>query len=560
MTPPARKDGMRVMFIDMIVEFIDPMQIELLSALARERCNCSTFLSIEQEHDLEADLKRVRPNIVALSAKTGGYPTTLRYARMAKRLLPNVITIVGGPHTTFDQSLIEYDEVDIVIAGEADDAWVEVLNRLQSGKSIDDVHNVFTKSNWKSRFKNATPTDRYQHLANRLEDLDKLPFLDREIVYSRVPHIARFPMRSYMTSRGCPYQCTYCFEPKYNEMYRGKGHPYQRYSPERVVEELRYMIERYPTQFIKFYDDIFWIHRTLAEEPWLERFAKLYEKEIKLPFFLLTRCNILTEDHLKILKPAGLHSLTMSIEAGNDYVRNEVIKRHMSREDILRAFNLCYDYGVKTFANSILAIPVVPEELKRMGKSNIDLDIESLDINVKSKVTFGEFTIIHPYAGCHFSEYVEDHGWFSQKDDFQKLHHSYQSWSPLNCFTPEEKAMQVNLASLGTVCLAAPWTYNLIVKYLIKVKWRWVQEYIYHPLYFIAKGYLMMFKIYPMKMGWTNFFHMALRAWRNEVNKRSPGKNLYDESEYVPMQASEGMAAGKKDEAAVKAAKEKTIC
>ncbi len=120
--------------------------------------------------------------------------------------------------------------------------------------------------------------------------------------------------------------------------------------------------------------------------------------------------------------------------------------------------------------------------------------------------------------------------------------------------------MQVNLASLGTVCLAAPWTYNLIVKYLIKVKWRWVQEYIYHPLYFIAKGYLMMFKIYPMKMGWTNFFHMALRAWKNEVNKRSPGKNLYDEPEYVPIQASEGMAAGKSDEAAVKAAKEKTIC
>jgi len=525
--------SMRVMFIEMIVEFIDPMQIELLSALARERAGCTTYFSVEQEHNIAEDLKRIRPHIVALSAKTGGYTTTLRYARLAKKLVPGVLIVVGGPHCTFDQTLIEYNEVDFVVAGEGDDAWVELLQNIASGKSVDDIKNVFTKNNWFSRFKNVTQIERYQHMSDRLEDLDKLPFLDREVVYTRVPHLAKFPMRSYMTSRGCPYQCTYCFEPKFNQMYRGKGHPYQRYSPERVVEELRYLIERYPTQFIKFYDDIFWIRKTVEEEPWLEQFAKLYQKEIKLPFFLLTRCNILTEDHLKLLKPAGLHSMTMSIEAGNDYVRNEVIKRHMTREDILRAFDLCYQYDVKTFANSILAIPVRPEILKQMGKSNIELDIESLDINVRSHVTFGEFTIIHPYAGCEFSEYVEENGWFSQKDDFKKLHHSYQSWSPLNCFTQEEKAQQVNLASLGTVCLAVPWSRNMIVNVLIKVKWRWVQEYIYHPLYFLAKGYLMMFKIYPMNLGLLNFWHMAVRAWKNEVNKRSPGKNLYDEPEIV---------------------------
>jgi len=539
---PKLHRSLRVHFIEMIVEFIDPMQIELLSALARERCGASTFFSVEDEHDVAADLRRVRPHVVALSAKTGGYTTTLRYARLAKKIDPSIITVIGGPHITFDQSLIEFDEVDAVIAGEADDAWVELLNNLSAGRGIDDIKNVFTKNNWYAKWKNADPIERYQHLSDRIEDLDKLPFLDREIVYTRVPHLARFPMRSYMSSRGCPYQCTYCFEPKYNQTYRGKGHPYQRYSPERVVEELKYMTERYPTQFIKFYDDIFWIRKSLAEEPWLEQFAKLYEKEIKLPFFILTRCNILTEEHMKLLKPAGLHSMTMSIEAGNDYVRNEVIKRHMSKEDILRAFDLCYKYDVKTFANTILAIPVRPEILKEMGKTNIELDVESLDINVKAKVTFGEFTIIHPYAGCEFSEYVEKNGWFSQKDDFKKLHHSYQSWSPLSCFTPEEKAIQVNISSLGTVCLAIPWARNFIVNYLIKVQWKWVQEYIYHPLYFIAKGYLMIFKIYPVNMGVKNFLAMAFRAWRNEVNKRSPGKNLYEDDTLVK---TEGKAPAK---------------
>lgn len=519
---------MRIMFIEMMVEFIDPMHVELLSALARERAGCTTYFSVEQEHDVLADLKRINPHVVALSAKTGGYPTTLKYARWAKKNNPNTIVVVGGPHCTFDQSLIEYDEVDVVVAGEGDDAWVDLLKNIMAGKSIDNINNIFTKSNWNSKFKNASQMERWHHMSDRLSDLDKLPYLDREIVYTRVPHIARFPMRSFMTSRGCVYQCTYCFEPKYNEMYRGKGHPYQRYSPERVVEELRYTIERYPTQFIKFYDDIFWIHKHLDQEPWLIEFAKLYGKYIKLPFFLLTRCNILTEDHLKILKPAGLHSLTMSIEAGNDYVRNEVIKRHMSREDIIRSFHLCDKYGIKTFANTILAIPVRPDILKAQNKTAIDLDIESVFINVEAKVTFGEFTIIYPYAGCHFSEYVEENKWFDKKD-FEKLHHSYQSWSPLNCFTKEEKIQQLNLSSLGTVCLVLPWLTPWVMKYFMKVKWEWVQKYIYHSLYFIAKGYLMMFKIYPMSLGVVNFWHMALRAWKNEVNKRSPGENLYDD-------------------------------
>jgi len=529
------RTGMRVMFIEMMVEFIDPMQVELLSALAK-REGCKTFFAVEQDCNLKEEVRNVMPDIVALSAKTGGYTTTtLPYARLAKKINPQVIVIVGGPHVTFDQSLIEHEEIDIVIAGEADQAWMEVLQALANGRSVNHLRNVFTKSNWYHRFKKMQPQERSLHLVNRMEtpDLDALPYLDRKLVYDKVPHLAKFPMRSFMTSRGCPYECTYCFEPKFNEIYEGKGKQHQRYSPERVIAELKDMIGRYPTQFIKFYDDIFWIYPKLEQDPWLIKFAELYRKEIHLPFFLLTRCNILTEDHLKLLKPAGLHSMTMSIEAGNEYVRSDVIKRHMNKDQILNAFDLCYKYGVKTFANTILGIPVHPDKLKELGKTNIELDIESLRINVRCRATFSEYTIIYPYAGTPFNDYVEEHGWMS-KDTSDKLHHSYQSWSPLNCFTPEEKIQQVNLSSLGTVCNVVPWAESLVVNYLIKVKWAWVQRWIYHPLYFLSKGYLMMFKIYPMKLGLLNFWYLGVRAWKNEISKRSPGKNLYQSMEKQP--------------------------
>jgi len=68
--------------------------------------------------------------------------------------------------------------------------------------------------------------------------LDDLPFYDRELVY-RKTHLERFPLRSFMSSRGCPYQCTYCFEPKFNVMYAGKGPIFNRYSVARLCAELK---------------------------------------------------------------------------------------------------------------------------------------------------------------------------------------------------------------------------------------------------------------------------------------------------------------------------------
>ncbi|MDI6760939.1 MAG: hypothetical protein QMD05_08930, partial [Candidatus Brocadiaceae bacterium] len=72
-----------------------------------------------------------------------------------------------------------------------------------------------------------------------------------------------------------------------------------------------------PTQVIKFYDDIF----ALREDEWLEEFSEKYPKEVGLPFHCLVRADILTEGMLLKLKKAGIQSISMSIEAGNEFVR-----------------------------------------------------------------------------------------------------------------------------------------------------------------------------------------------------------------------------------------------
>lgn len=509
---------LKILFVERIVEYIDPMHIQLLSALARREGHTTYFTSL-RDHSLEEDLRRVKPDIVALSAKTGEHIIQLKAAAAVKEFSRNIFTIMGGPHCTFFPEIAENENLDAVGSGECDEAWPRFLRTFAAGGDINNVKNIFTKENWYRLFRNDR-NRRTNWLAGRAQNLDALPFFDRELVYNRLPHLRDFPMRSFMSSRGCPFECAYCFEPETNVINTGLGPIHIRYSVRRLCEELKEMKERWPTQFVKFYDDMFFVRRVI--DPWLEEFAEVYPREVGLPFFCLTRCNVLTEDILKLLIKAGLHSMTMSIEAGNDYVRNRIIKRHMTGEEILYAFGLCQKYGVVTFANTILGIPVRPEVMVEQGKTAIDYDVESLDLNLQCKVTFGEFTTIYPYPGCDFARYVVENGWFSP-DDFDRLHTSYQSESPLNCFTDREKLMQRNLALLGTICLAFPWTRNLVVNHLI----RYHLTQLYFVLYYLVKGYLNIFKVYPMRFTLLNFLRNLWRSFRIEIVKQSPGRRLY---------------------------------
>jgi len=508
----------KILFVQRIVEFIDPMNVQLLSALAKREGH-QTYLTILEEDDFEADLKRIKPDLVALSAITGEQAFMLEAATVAKKYSQNIGTILGGAYTTFYPDIIEAEPLDAIGVGECDDAWVDFLRAYEAGHRFDSIPNIYTKHNWFERWKVASSAERGASLRNRVTFLDDLPFLDRGLVYDKC-ELGNFPMRTIMSSRGCPFKCTYCFEPKFNQLYKGKGPIYNRYSPQRLCEELSELKRRWPTQFIKFYDDMFVVNRKVDD--WLAEFVEIYPKKVGLPFFCLTRCDVLTEENLLALKKAGLHSITMSIEHGNEYIRNKIIRRTMSQEQIEEAFALCEREGIKTFANTILAVPVTKEVMAAHGKKTaIEYDIESLDLNLRCKVTFGEFSPIYPYPGTDLYEYVRKNGFFD--NDFDSLHFSYQSQSPMNCFTESEKLMQNNLSLLGTVCLLFPRMRNLIVNHLI----RYPLTKLYFLLYFLAKGYLMTFKIYPIRLSVASLLRTVMRSTRIEFRKHAPGKRLY---------------------------------
>ncbi|MEK6791999.1 MAG: radical SAM protein [Deltaproteobacteria bacterium] len=460
---------MKILFIIKDVEYIDPMGIMLLSALAKKKGH-TTDVCVLSDGAMMDKLGSFKPDLVAFSAKTGEHKYYIAANSAIKQFDKSIVTIMGGPHATFFPELIEKHPFDALCLGEGDDAWPEFLDALEKKTSIDNIPNIVTKNNF---HKGAPPEVRQKRAS-----LDDLPFLDRALFYNTT-RLGRFPMRSFMVSRGCPYKCTYCFNHKYNMFYKGKGALGARMSVDRIIAELKDLKKNWPTQFIKFYDDIF----IFKDDEWLDEFSEKYAKEIGLPFHCLMRANLLTESILLKLKKAGLASMSLSIESGNDHVRNDVLKRNMSKETMTTAFDLCARHGVPTFSNTIFAIP----------GTTLKEDIESLDLNLRCRVTLGEFPIFFPYPETELTMYAIKTGSFD--GNFDKLHMSYQSTSPLTCFTDKEKLRQVNLSLLSTICLWKPQLRNLIVNHLIKLPFTRA----YFLLYYIVKAYLVKTRIYPMK-------------------------------------------------------------
>ena len=434
---------MKILFVEASFKSTEPINIMLLSAMAKQRGH-QVFVHVLGHGNLREDLKKIDPDLVAYSATTGEHRFCLQANSLVKAYKRNVFTIMGGRHPTFCREVIRDSDLDAICVGEGDDAWPELLEALERSGNISSISNIVTRENFGN-----------YDLRPRISDLDRLPFLDYDLTDQeplvRNPILGRSKRRAMMTSRGCPYACTYCFNHVYNRIYRGKGPIVSRQTVGRVIAEAKYIKERWLTQFVKFYDDDF----VLGLDDWLREFSERWPAEVGLPFHSLLRANVIAKEPeiMALLKKAGMQSVTMSVEAGNDYIRNQLFDRNMSREVIKKAFATAWDLGMYTYSNSLLGVPVTKEEEK---KNNLPpaaaRDIESLDLNLEIRATMTEYPILFPYPKTTIGEYCRENGFF--EGDFDSFTMSFKTQSPMKCFSRREKRVQQNLAILGTVLQA----------------------------------------------------------------------------------------------------------
>lgn len=281
-----------------------------------------------------------RPDLIAFSSMSENYLWNLDMARTIKRI-KDIPIIFGGIHpTSVPDRVIGEDCVDLLCAGEAEEAFPELADRFdKTGEiSAEGIRNLMAKEN------GSMIINPMGHLT---QDLDNLPFPDKFIFINEAPHMAK--RYFIMTSRGCPYNCTFC----YNSTIRDKKSFIRRRSVENVLEELRWAkATGIDYSYVMFGDDTF-----VQDKKWLFNFLEGYRRDIRKPFVCASHPRAIDEEALRALKSSRCTDIEIGIQTINPKIRREVLGRHESNEDIFRAMELIKRHKIRLIIDHIGGIP-----------------------------------------------------------------------------------------------------------------------------------------------------------------------------------------------------------
>jgi anaerobic magnesium-protoporphyrin IX monomethyl ester cyclase len=325
------------------------------------------------------------PDVVGVTAMTSTVRGALEALQMAKE--QGAITVIGGPQLSiYPQETLSYDFVDYGINGEGEYPFLYLVRALERKTSITDIPGLVYKENGKILTNPA-----YIHL-----NLDEIPFPARHLLpmekYSSI--ISMHPVATMVSSRGCPYQCGFCFKGPSDAKYRMR-------SAENVVDEMEILIKEYRVKEIMFYDDTLTMNRQHVENIC----KNILKRGLKIRWESPTRLDRIDAGLLKLMREAGCVRLRYGIESGDPRIL-KLMKKEISLPQAEEIFRLTRNAGIETFAYFIIGyIRETPETItntiKFAKKINPDLIMFTLatpypqtslmDLAVKDGIVNGDY-------------------------------------------------------------------------------------------------------------------------------------------------------------------------
>ena len=348
----------------------------------------------------EAYLKKQKPDIIGI------YSTTEQFhfiKELVSKVPQGIFTICGGPHpTSYPMCIEDIPRLDAICIGEGEYPILELVNTLKECRDYSKIKNLWVRKDG-DIIKNETRP----FIAN----LDELPFEDREL-FNHQKSIDKYGFAQVraLTTRGCPYQCTYCANKRISKTQPGC---YVRFrSAMHIMDELNYLDKRYRFKEIFFDDDIFMMDKAVRME-----FCRRYPEEIGKPFVFCGHVKICNEKMLKELKEAGGRRIDFGVESGNEELRRKILKRNMTNRQILEATKMAKEVGFKVKTLNMVGLP--DETVKK------HLDTVSLNREIKPDVV--STAVFYPYPGTELYNYCIKKGYFNPDEPLPKRYISRRS-------------------------------------------------------------------------------------------------------------------------------------
>jgi radical SAM superfamily enzyme YgiQ (UPF0313 family) len=338
---------------------------------------------------LKSELESFQPKIVGVTSMTPTSVSALKSAEAAKEACPDARVILGGPHVTFmdTETLTEEPAVDIVVRGEGEETLLEIA-KLKKTQKLEDVRGLTFRKNGRAVRTAERPF---------IQDLDSLPHPAYHLIPVDKYRIAGKKVMPIMTSRGCPFQCSFCVASQmFGARFRGR-------SPKNVLDELEWLRDKHGAEGLSFHDDTLAFDRKRI----IEICEGIDERRIVLPWGCGTRADTVTKDVLAKMRKAHCNEICFGVESGCQRIRDS-LKKKVSTEQCENAIKWAKDEGIFVTMSVILGYP---------GETKETLE-ETLDLVHKAEPDDVWLCMATPYPGTELRTLVEKLGW-KMKDDWR---------------------------------------------------------------------------------------------------------------------------------------------
>jgi anaerobic magnesium-protoporphyrin IX monomethyl ester cyclase len=358
---------------------------------------------------VEGELHAYKPDLVGMTFPTPAYVHVERCAKIVKDY-GDIPVVVGGPHpSAFPEGVIrELADIDICVIGEGERAFADLVQCIKNGGSLESLKGIcFRKGNEPVR------NEGYPLLM----ELDELPFPARDLLpvhlyYS--PSTKRVSDRlcgNMITSRGCPYDCTYC-ESKVIWTRRVRLR-----SVDNVCDEIEECITKYGIGEINFHDDILPMRR----ERTIDLCREIQRRKLDVKWICMSRVNFVWEDAMEEMKKSGCKRIMFGLESGSNTILKN-IKKNTTIERAFEAVEICKKVGIETMGSFMIG---------NIGETE-DTIKETIQFAKDLKLDIASFFVTIPYPGTElFSEAVKL-GYMDREVNWEDFKTVGKSLGPLN--------------------------------------------------------------------------------------------------------------------------------
>lgn len=339
------------------------------------------------DNNVEKETARFKPDVVFISSVTQNFNIAINYGRLLKR--SGLPVVVGGIHISMMPSSLE-DCFDAGVIGEGEETVVELMEVFLEDRKF--VPENLKKV--KGIVFNETGSVCHTEARPETKNLDSIS--------SPAKDLLNIHEHTYMfTSRGCPYDCTFCASTRFWPNVRF-------FSAEYVVKEMRELVDNYKVGVISFYDDLF-----IADRERLKAIVSCIKKDAKLKklkFTCSARANLVNDEVVALLKEMNIGSINLGLESGCEKTL-KYLKGDITVEQNLAAIKIIKKHGIACQGSFIIGSPFETEEEI----------METYGFIKKAPLNLVDIYVLTPYPGTPVWDHAVSKGLVSEKMDWNRL-------------------------------------------------------------------------------------------------------------------------------------------